>query len=177
MDCVGRIKHRHHNRKGIPLHNFLTLLAAMALFGTPAFAQEAGSRDTHGQLDFEGRFIVSVQDADMVASAYVDGALGPREGRDTLAVIPLDGDPRDWRAAEVFASNSVAGPPAAPSPGPPNASKLVMIPITVPRIPSIGAAVQYGATPLLRQGSQCTIKKLKQLCLTLGRHVACSANH
>ncbi|MEM6491341.1 MAG: hypothetical protein AAF684_05475, partial [Pseudomonadota bacterium] len=61
---------------------------------------------------FGGRYIVSAQDADMVASAYVNGRLGPREGRDTLAVIPLDGDPRDWRAHEVFASNSVASPPA-----------------------------------------------------------------
>ncbi|MEM8753452.1 MAG: hypothetical protein AAGF90_10795 [Pseudomonadota bacterium] len=86
------------------------LLATVAL---PAMAQEAGSRDARGKLDFEGRFLVSVQDADMVSSAYVNGQLGPREGRDSLAVIPLEGDPRDWRAAEVFASNSVAGPPAA----------------------------------------------------------------
>ncbi len=93
-----------------------TLLATLVLstaLTAPAFAQEAGSRDARGQLDFEGRFIVSVQDADMVSSAYVNGMLGPREGADTLAVIPLDGDPRDWQAAEVFASNSVAGPPAA----------------------------------------------------------------
>ncbi|WP_218940113.1 beta-propeller fold lactonase family protein [Denitrobaculum tricleocarpae] len=93
-----------------------TLLATLAVSTAllaPASAQEAGSRDARGQLDFEGRYIVSVQDADMVSSAYVNGQLGPREGRDTLAVIPLDGDPRDWTASEVFASNSVAGPPAA----------------------------------------------------------------
>lgn len=95
-----------------PVHQ--TAATALALIlALPAAAQEAGSRDARGQLDFEGRFLVSVQDADMVSSAYVNGQLGPREGRDTLAVIPLDGDPRDWRAAEVFASNSVAGPPAA----------------------------------------------------------------
>lgn len=77
-----------------------------------ASAQVAGSRDARGPMDFKGRFLVSAQDADMVASAYVNGLLGPREGRDTLAVIPLEGDPRGWRAQEVFASNSVGGPPA-----------------------------------------------------------------
>ncbi|XWN33642.1 MAG: hypothetical protein ROR55_11550 [Devosia sp.] len=90
-----------------------TALAILLPLALPASAQEAGSRDARGKLDFEGRFLVSVQDADMLSSAYVDGQLGPREGRDTLAVIPLEGDPRDWQAAEVFASNSVAGPPAA----------------------------------------------------------------
>lgn len=77
-----------------------------------ATAQEAGSRDARSSLNFEGRYIVSAQDADMVASAYVNGQLGPRAGQDTLAVIPLGGDPREWQAFEVPASNSVASPPA-----------------------------------------------------------------
>ncbi|MEO1776844.1 MAG: hypothetical protein AAFS07_18035 [Pseudomonadota bacterium] len=95
------------------MKSLLTTLAISTALTVPSFAQEAGSRDERGLLDFEGRFLVSVQDADMVSSAYVNGMLGPREGADTLAVILLDGDPRDWQAAEVFASNSVAGPPAA----------------------------------------------------------------
>ncbi|MEL6997572.1 MAG: hypothetical protein AAFP68_04855, partial [Pseudomonadota bacterium] len=95
------------------MKQILTSVAMAATLAIPAYAQETGSRDARGQLDFEGRFLVSVQDADMVSSAYVNGQLGPREGRDSLSVIPLDGDPRDWQAAEVFASNSVAGPPAA----------------------------------------------------------------
>lgn len=78
---------------------------------SPAKAQDA--RDLHGQLDFQGRYLVSISDADMLASAYVNGQLGPREGRDALSIVPLDGDPRDWQAHKVFASNSVAGPPAA----------------------------------------------------------------
>ena len=86
---------------------------AMSTAVVSANAQEQGSRDLHGRMAFEGRFLVSVQDADMVSSAYVDGQLGPREGHDTLSVIPLEGDPRDWSAHEVFASNSVAGPPNA----------------------------------------------------------------
>ena len=80
-----------------------------AVLAHPAAAQD---RDLHGRLDFQGRYIVSVSDADMLASAYVNGRLGPREGRDAISVVALDGDPRDWQAAEVFASNSVAGPPA-----------------------------------------------------------------
>lgn len=95
------------------MKTLLTTLAFSTALTTPAFAQEAGSRDARGQLNFEGRYLVSVQDADMVSTAYVNGRLGPREGSDTLAVVSLDGDPRDWAAAEVFASNSVAGPPAA----------------------------------------------------------------
>lgn len=91
----------------------LMALAATTAIAGHALAQETGSRDAHGQLDFEGRYIVSVQDADMVSSAYVNGLLGPREGRDSLAVIQLTSDPRDWQATEVFVSNSVAGPPAA----------------------------------------------------------------
>lgn len=78
-----------------------------------ANAQDTAGRDAHASFDFQGRYIVSVQDADMVASAYVNGQLGPQEGRDTLAVISLEGDPRDWSASEVAVSNSVAGPPAA----------------------------------------------------------------
>ncbi|MEO1091511.1 MAG: hypothetical protein AAFX81_12810 [Pseudomonadota bacterium] len=83
-----------------------TLVAGLA---GPSFAE---SWDRHGRMDFQGRYIVSAADADMVASAYVDGDLGPREGRDALSIIRLDGDPRDWQAVEVEASNSVAGPPA-----------------------------------------------------------------
>ncbi len=105
---------------------------AAASFGTistialTAIAQEQGSRDLHGQLDFRGRFLVSVQDADMISSAYVNGQLGPREGRDTLAIISLEGDPRDWTAVEVFASNSVAGPPNAVSLSPDGGFAIVI---------------------------------------------------
>ena len=65
-------------------------------------------------LDFKGRYIVSISDADMLSSAYVDGKLGPREGKDALSIIPLNvSSPRQLVAYEVEASNSVAGPPAA----------------------------------------------------------------
>ncbi|MEO0818866.1 MAG: hypothetical protein AAF074_00430 [Pseudomonadota bacterium] len=86
------------------------MMLALAAWATGAAAEDW---DRHGRMAFEGRYIVSVSDADMVASAYVDGDLGPREGRDALSVLRLGGDPREWRAVEIEASNSVAGPPAA----------------------------------------------------------------
>ncbi|MEL6687118.1 MAG: hypothetical protein AAFP97_05825 [Pseudomonadota bacterium] len=81
-------------------------------FAVQATAQSGAPTDRHSAFDFQGRYIVSVQDADMLASAYVNGQLGPKEGRDTIAIIDLDGDPRDWTASESFASNSVASPPS-----------------------------------------------------------------
>lgn len=83
-----------------------------ATTGTPDPDPDDG-RDLAAPLAFEGSYLVSVSDADMLASAYVDGQLGPREGRDTLSIIPLNGDYRDWQANEVEVSNSVAGPPSA----------------------------------------------------------------
>ncbi|HEY9654089.1 MAG TPA: hypothetical protein V6C50_01235, partial [Crinalium sp.] len=64
-------------------------------------------------LAFKGRYLVSISDADMLASAYVDGRLGAREGQDTINVVPLTGHARDFRAYAATASNSVAGPPTA----------------------------------------------------------------
>ena len=87
----------------------LTLLA-IAAFSRPAIPQ---TRDRTAPLDFQGRYLLSISDADMLASAYVNGRLGPREGRDALSVIPLRGHIRDLQAYEVEASNSVAGPPVA----------------------------------------------------------------
>jgi len=62
---------------------------------------------------FQGKYILSVSDTDMLASAYVDGQLGVKEGTDKLSIIDLSAKPRDYSAVEVPASNSVAGPPAA----------------------------------------------------------------
>ncbi len=92
--------------------NFCLRSFAVSLALIPAAAASV-SADRAAPLDFQGRYLVSISDADMVASAYVDGRLGPREGRDTLSVIPLDGHIRDLQAYEVEASNSVAGPPVA----------------------------------------------------------------
>ncbi len=84
------------------MKTLLTTLAVSTALTAPAFAQEAGSRDARGQLHFEGRYLISVQDSDMVSSAYVNGQLGPREASDTLAVIALDGDPLDPGNTQLF---------------------------------------------------------------------------
>ena len=90
----------------------LGVVAAIGAFASAAATQQAPSGAA--PFDFQGRALVSISDADMVASAYVDGRLGPREGRDAIGVIDLaGGHPRDFSAAEVEASNSVAGPPVA----------------------------------------------------------------
>lgn len=73
----------------------------------------AQTSDRAAPLEFKGRYLVSLSDADMLASAYVNGQLGPREGRDALSVIPLGNHAKDLRAYETEASNSVAGPPTA----------------------------------------------------------------
>lgn len=44
---------------------------------------------------FEGQYLISVSDADMVASAYVDGQLGPKEGSDQLSIIDVSLKPRE----------------------------------------------------------------------------------
>ena len=88
----------------------ITVISAAAVIS--AGMAGAGDWDRHGRMNFEGRYLIAASDADMVASAYVDGDLGPREGVDQVSVIELGGDPREWRAASVAVSNSVAGPPA-----------------------------------------------------------------
>lgn len=97
---------------------FKTVPRALVLgFGltslTLAAAHFAQAQDRAARLQFQGRYLVSISDADMLASAYVNGQLGPREGHDTLSVIPLNGHVRDFQAYETEASNSVAGPPLA----------------------------------------------------------------
>ena len=83
-------------------------LAACTALGEPAHARNGGA-----PLDFQGKALVAIADADMLASAYVEGQLGPVEGRDALSVIPLGKEPGQLRAFDVEVSNSVAGPPSA----------------------------------------------------------------
>ncbi|MEP0935877.1 hypothetical protein [Leptolyngbya sp. FACHB-8] len=92
------------------LGKLLAFTLAMALTPTEAIAQ---TLNRAAPMNFQGRYLVSISDADMLASAYVNGQLGPREGQDALSVIPLGGHVRDLRAYETEASNSVAGPPVA----------------------------------------------------------------
>lgn len=84
---------------------------ALAVSTNTVLAQSPPPR--FAPLDFQGRALVVVSDADMLASAYVDGRLGPIAGSDALSVIALGRHPRDLSAAAVPVSNSVAGPPVA----------------------------------------------------------------
>ncbi len=68
---------------------------------------------TGGNFDFKGRYLVAVSDADMVASAYIDGHLGPIEGHDALSVIALNKPVGQLKAVAIDASNSVTGPPSS----------------------------------------------------------------
>lgn len=88
---------------------------AVTLFAVPAMGSLniAIAQDRAAPMQFQGRYLVSISDADMLSSAYVNGQLGPREGSDALSVIPLNGHVRDLQAYETEASNSVAGPPVA----------------------------------------------------------------
>ncbi|MBD2260228.1 hypothetical protein H6G13_21890 [Pseudanabaena sp. FACHB-2040] len=92
------------------MYQRLFVLGLLAATVVPAVAV-AQTPDRAAPFDFRGRYLISVSDADMLASAYIDGSLGPREGRDALSVIPLGGHVRDLQAYETEASNSVAGPP------------------------------------------------------------------
>ncbi len=89
-----------------------TVATALLLSTGLAQAQDQAVRRM-APFDFQGRYLVTLSDADMLASAYVDGRLGPREGRDALGIIRLGGDPQALRVVETPASNSVAGPPVA----------------------------------------------------------------
>lgn len=64
-------------------------------------------------FDFKGKLIVSLSDADMVASAYSNGKLGTPQGSDALSVIRLDRLPQKLKAVEVSVPNSVTGPPSS----------------------------------------------------------------
>ncbi|MGL5942424.1 MAG: hypothetical protein ACRC2S_19010 [Waterburya sp.] len=81
------------------------VLTGMAL---PVLAQNRTA-----PMNFAGRYLVSISDADMLASAYIDGSLGSREGEDTISVIPVGQHVSQLQAYETAASNSVAGPPVA----------------------------------------------------------------
>ena len=61
---------------------------------------------------FKNHTILSVSDADMVASAYTNGKLGSKEGEDVLSIIDFDNTLNSYSKVEVPASNSVAGPPS-----------------------------------------------------------------
>ncbi len=77
--------------------------------GTSALIAGATYAQQSALPGIEGRAIVSIHDGDMLASAYVNGQLGPRESGDILSVLSLS----DMSVSTVPVSNSVAGAPTA----------------------------------------------------------------
>ena len=80
-----------------------------------AIAQTPGmqAQNFPGYMNFQGRYLAVLSDADMVASAYMDGALGPRTSdmQDELAIVPLNnGMPGEPRRIPV--SNAVTAWPS-----------------------------------------------------------------
>ena len=106
-----------HNKTAIlhlPFFLFLSIVIAGSSFnktlGQTNFAKPV--------FDFAGRYIVAVSDADMVASAYLDGYLGERAGKDALSVISLNKPVNKLKAVGIEVSNSVTGPPSSVSVSP-----------------------------------------------------------
>ncbi len=102
-------KHKESLLRGFPIK----ILASSFLFFS--VLQIAIGQTTHSRpvFNFKGQYIVTVSDADMVASAYLDGYLGEQEGKDALSVISLDKPVNKLKAVSVEVSNSVTGPPSS----------------------------------------------------------------
>ncbi len=90
------------------IKQWLAISVAITGIALPVLAQNRTA-----PMNFAGRYLVSISDADMVASAYIDGNLGSREGEDVISVIPVGKHVSQLEAFEAPASNSVAGPPVA----------------------------------------------------------------
>ncbi len=72
----------------------LSLVSPLALLlATSANGQDVPPQAFPGYMDFQGRYLAVLSDADMVASAYNGPPLGPRTAAmvDTLTLFPLDG--------------------------------------------------------------------------------------
>ncbi|MGK7948228.1 MAG: hypothetical protein AB4368_05340 [Xenococcaceae cyanobacterium] len=63
------------------IKQWLAAFVAITGIALPVLAQNRTA-----PMNFAGRYLVSISDADMVASAYIDGNLGSREGEDVINV-------------------------------------------------------------------------------------------
>jgi len=125
----------------------LRILPAFVVLCAVGGAAAQTSENQVAPLDFQGKALVILSDADMVASAYVDGRLGPAGGGDTLSVVALGGHPRALVAKQVLASNSVAGPPVAVAVTP-DGRHAIVVETFRPRLPDghdpTFASLQFG---------------------------------
>ncbi len=147
-------------------------LSVGGAFALSAFAMAAGLAAAQTPYaTFEGGTLVAISDGDMLASAYVNGELGPREGTDALIVATISEDLREMSLATVEVSNSVAGAPTAVAVTPdgrfavvsesfgprgldgetfrdlPIGSLLTLVDITDPSTPSVAQRLEIGTRP------------------------------
>lgn len=92
------------------LNGYLLLVVMINYLPSPVSGQTFISKPV---FNFSGKYIVAVSDADMIASAYLDGHLGTPEGKDALSVIPLNAPVNALQAISLEVSNSVTGPPSS----------------------------------------------------------------
>ncbi|MDY6901592.1 MAG: hypothetical protein SWZ49_26455, partial [Cyanobacteriota bacterium] len=130
------------------LRNFVLstlLLASFSLQGcksnsttqTSASANQDVSDDisskTNAPLNFAGRYLLALSDADMVPSAYADGQLGVKQPgvQDTLTILPLPIDlqnrsPQPLQVGKVNVSNAVTAFPLSLTVSPDGRSAYVV---------------------------------------------------
>lgn len=89
-----------------PLIGGFLSLSLISIFPSGTFAETPYAA-------FEGGKLVAISDGDMLASAYVNGQLGPEEAGDALIVATVSPDLSTLETATVTVSNSVAGAPTA----------------------------------------------------------------
>lgn len=100
---------------GLPLA--VILLIVLSLIGLMTVSAMLLNRVTNTPITaspnaYDGRYLLTVSDADMVGTAYADGVLMPVPGvRDTLSILPLPINYNSPAVREVFASNSVTSWP------------------------------------------------------------------
>ncbi|MEL6318695.1 MAG: hypothetical protein AAFR16_13775, partial [Pseudomonadota bacterium] len=151
--------------------NRRTLAAAALAAAAAAAAAPAPSAAQTPYAAFEGAKLVAISDGDMLASAYVNGALGPRESADALSVVTMTPDLSRLSIASVPVSNSVAGAPTAVAVTPdgryavvsesfgprpedgetfrdlPIGALLTLVDITDPAAPTVAQTLEIGVRP------------------------------
>src|SRR5262245_10747712 len=104
----------HSRTPGLVRHGILLTIAGLAV-------GLVGCRSRVDPSDVSGRYIVSISDADLPATAVVDGIIPPRDpnsSKDSLTVIKLPilnrkDSQYETPFAQIEVSNSVVGPPNA----------------------------------------------------------------
>lgn len=100
---------------GLPLAFILLILAAgtgFYLYAAAILNPVTSTPITAAPNRFDGSYLLSLSDADMVGTGYADGQLMQVPGmRDALTILPLPLDPGQPQLSQTFVSNSVTAYP------------------------------------------------------------------